>query len=162
MNRFPTASRPVADSEPALAALLEQLREQYRGAVNCALVYGSCLRSGDLHDGLLDLYLICDDYRSAYGSGLLAAANRERPQPASARAKPPQEEKAQPASAPATTSNAKPEPPGQGKATRQTNTKAKSGTAPTPPKKARPTKAKSQAATASDKKPPPETNATAS
>ncbi|MCY4428468.1 MAG: hypothetical protein OXC05_15765 [Halieaceae bacterium] len=79
MNRFPTASRPVADSEPALAALLEQLLEQYRGAVNCVLVYGSCLRSGDLHDGLLDLYLICDDYRSAYGSGLLAMANRLLP-----------------------------------------------------------------------------------
>ena len=108
-----------------------------------------------------DLELMATGVDDAFGE-LLAAANRERPQPAGARAKPPQEEKAQPASAPATTSNAKPEPPGQGKATRQTDTKAKSGTAPTPPKKARPTKAKSQAATASDKKPPPETNAAAS
>ena len=34
-----------------------------------------CLRSGDIYDGLLDLYLICDSYRAAYRRLLPAAAN---------------------------------------------------------------------------------------
>lgn len=38
------------------------------------LVYGSCLRSGDI-DGLLDLYLICDSYRAAYDQQLPTSAN---------------------------------------------------------------------------------------
>lgn len=75
MSGFPTIAGPSADTDPALAALLAPLLERYRGAINCVLVYGSCLRSGDIHDGLLDLYLICDDYRSAYGAGLSATAN---------------------------------------------------------------------------------------
>ncbi len=62
-------------NEPALEALLAQLRARHHGAVNCALLYGSCLRSGNIFDGLLDIYLICDDYRSAYPGRLMAAAN---------------------------------------------------------------------------------------
>jgi hypothetical protein len=58
-----------------LAALLAQLDARHHGAICCTLVYGSCLRSGDIYDGLLDLYLICDNYRAAYRNTLLAAAN---------------------------------------------------------------------------------------
>jgi hypothetical protein len=58
-----------------LAALLEGLLEQHNGAVCGVLLYGSCLRSGELYDGLIDLYLICDDYRSACRSRLAAAGN---------------------------------------------------------------------------------------
>lgn len=54
---------------------MEQLQAQHNGAICCTLVYGSCLRSGDIYDGLLDLYLICDSYRSAYRRRILAAAN---------------------------------------------------------------------------------------
>jgi hypothetical protein len=39
------------------------------------LLYGSCLRSGNFYDGLLDLYLVCDSYRSAYRRRALAAGN---------------------------------------------------------------------------------------
>ncbi len=63
------------DDAPALAALLQKLRERHHGAVNSALLYGSCLRSGDIFDGLVDLYLICDSYRSAYASRGLALSN---------------------------------------------------------------------------------------
>jgi len=63
------------DADPALAALLQQLRERHRGAVNAVLLYGSCLRGGDIFDGLVDLYLICDGYRSAYARRGLALSN---------------------------------------------------------------------------------------
>jgi hypothetical protein len=61
--------------EPALETLLAHLKARHGNAINCVLLYGSCLRSGDIFDGLLDIYLICDDYRSAYTSRTMAAAN---------------------------------------------------------------------------------------
>tara|TARA_R110002049_G_scaffold31098_19_gene105882 strand:- start:1714 stop:2667 length:954 start_codon:yes stop_codon:yes gene_type:complete len=72
---YPAVTGPDADSDPTLAALLEQLQGRFQNAVCATLVYGSCLRSGDIYDGLLDLYLICDNYRAAYQRALPAAAN---------------------------------------------------------------------------------------
>jgi hypothetical protein len=60
----------------ALAALLDALQSRHAGAVDAVLFYGSCLRSGDLHDGLVDLYVIVRDYRSAHRTLRAAAANR--------------------------------------------------------------------------------------
>ncbi len=60
----------------ALDALLEALRARHSDAVDAVLFYGSCLRSGDLYDGLVDLYVIVRDYRSAHRSPVAAAANR--------------------------------------------------------------------------------------
>ena len=79
MNAYPQVPGPDAHSEPALAALLETLQARHHGSIAAVLIYGSCLRSGDIHDGLLDLYLLCDDYRSAYGNSWLALANRLLP-----------------------------------------------------------------------------------
>ncbi len=73
MSAYPAVAGPVRDA--ALDSLLEELQRRHRGAVCAVLVYGSCLRSGDIYDGLLDLYLLCDSYRAAYGPGPLAAAN---------------------------------------------------------------------------------------
>jgi hypothetical protein len=75
VSDYPSVSGPTAESDPALAGLLQQLQQRHNGAVCATLLYGSCLRSGDLYDGLLDLYLICDDYQSAYGRSLLAMGN---------------------------------------------------------------------------------------
>ncbi len=75
MSSYPPVAGPDAASDPTLAALLAQLNARFHGAICCTLVYGSCLRSGDIYDGLLDLYLICDSYRAAYRRPLLAAAN---------------------------------------------------------------------------------------
>jgi hypothetical protein len=75
MTTYPSVPGPDADSDPTLAALLAQLQERHHNAICCTLVYGSCLRSGDIYDGLLDLYLICDSYREAYHRPLLASAN---------------------------------------------------------------------------------------
>lgn len=70
-----TVPAPALDKDPNLSALLEHLQRRYNEAICCTLVYGSCLRSGDIYDGLLDLYLLCDDYRSAYQRRVPAAAN---------------------------------------------------------------------------------------
>ena len=72
---YPQINGPSIEADPVLAQLLRELRTRHNDAICCTLVYGSCLRSGDIYDGLLDLYLICDSYRSAYGNGLMATAN---------------------------------------------------------------------------------------
>ncbi|MGB1140932.1 MAG: hypothetical protein ACPG1A_08545 [Halioglobus sp.] len=72
---YPHVYGPDPEREPNLAALLSQLEQRFNNAVCCTLVYGSCLRSGDIYDGLLDLYLIVDDYSAAYGRGFMAGAN---------------------------------------------------------------------------------------
>ena len=63
-------------SSPALDLLVETLRDRHGDSITAVLFYGSCLRSGDLLDGIVDLYLIVDDYRSFYDSKLQAIANR--------------------------------------------------------------------------------------
>lgn len=50
---------------PALARLVESLRERHGACVAGVLFYGSCLRGGDPFDGLVDLYLVVDNYRCA-------------------------------------------------------------------------------------------------
>ena len=72
---YPQINGPSIEADPVLAQLLRELRTRHNDAICCTLVYGSCLRSGDIYDGLLDLYLICDSYRAAYGNGLMATAN---------------------------------------------------------------------------------------
>ena len=62
-----------------LLALRDALLQQYSGAVDAMLFYGSCLRSGDALDGLVDLYLVVDDYRKAYRKSLPALFNRLLP-----------------------------------------------------------------------------------
>jgi len=62
-----------------LLALRDALLRQYNGAVDAMLFYGSCLRSGDALDGLVDLYLVVDDYRNAYRKRLPALFNRLLP-----------------------------------------------------------------------------------
>lgn len=75
MSTYPHVAAPDFADDPTLAALTAQLQVRFRGAICSTLVYGSCLRSGDIYDGLLDLYLICDSYRAAYGHSVAAAAN---------------------------------------------------------------------------------------
>jgi len=64
-------AREAPEAARSLAAVL---RTRYGGAVQAILFYGSCLRRST-SEGVLDFYMIVDDYRSAYGSGLLATAN---------------------------------------------------------------------------------------
>ncbi|MFM7275332.1 MAG: hypothetical protein ACKO4A_16030, partial [Gammaproteobacteria bacterium] len=65
-----------APATDALAALREALQARHGGAVRGLLFYGSCLRSGDLFEGLVDLHVIVADYRSAHRSTVAALGNR--------------------------------------------------------------------------------------
>jgi hypothetical protein len=67
--------QPAPPDSPALQALVEALRSRHGEAVNAILFYGSCLRSGDLFDGLVDLYLIVDSYTACYTRKTRALAN---------------------------------------------------------------------------------------
>ncbi|TCK19072.1 hypothetical protein DFR30_2366 [Thiogranum longum] len=58
---------PVPE-HPALQTLIDALRRRYGENLVAVLFYGSCLRSGDPYDGLVDLYLIVDSYREANSS----------------------------------------------------------------------------------------------
>ncbi len=64
---------------PEILALSGAVRELHGDSVKAVLFYGSCLRSGNLHDGLADLYLLVDDYRSAFKSRALAFFNKLLP-----------------------------------------------------------------------------------
>jgi hypothetical protein len=60
---------------PALQTLIDALRKRYGENIIAILFYGSCLRSGDPYDGLVDLYLVVDRYRDANSSLARAAWN---------------------------------------------------------------------------------------
>ncbi len=60
---------------PGVSALAEAARERHGEAVHAVLLYGSCLRTGNVHDGLTDLYLLVNDYRSAFNNRTLALLN---------------------------------------------------------------------------------------
>lgn len=60
---------------PGLDALRDHLLEQHGDSIEAILFYGSCLRSGDPFDGLVDLYVIPRDYRTFYPGRLPALFN---------------------------------------------------------------------------------------
>lgn len=62
-------------ASPAVKLLIDEIRRRHGGAVQGILFYGSCLRSGDDLDGLVDLYLLVDGYRSAFNSRWQALLN---------------------------------------------------------------------------------------
>jgi hypothetical protein len=62
VNRQDTRELP-----PAVKALTDEILSRYGSAALVVLFYGSCFRSGDASEGLVDLYLLVDNYRSAYG-----------------------------------------------------------------------------------------------
>ncbi len=65
-------SEPVDARVSALATALAAL---YPDAARAVLFYGSCLRQRELDGLMLDFYLIVSNYRDAYRSGWLVAAN---------------------------------------------------------------------------------------
>jgi hypothetical protein len=66
-------SMPV---DPRVGAIAEAIADKHEPASRAVLFYGSCLRERELEGRMLDFYLIVSDYRAAYGSRWLAAANR--------------------------------------------------------------------------------------
>ena len=74
----PLASRiaqELARPAPAAARLLtDAILEHHEDAVAAVIFYGSCLRK-DTHDGVLDFYVVVDDYRKTYSSLYLRVIN---------------------------------------------------------------------------------------
>lgn len=70
--------QPVA---PAVAAMAEAVRARHPQGALAVLFYGSCLRKPEtvLADSVLDFYLLVETYSAAYGSALLACANKLLP-----------------------------------------------------------------------------------
>jgi hypothetical protein len=62
--------------DPRVGAMAEAIAAKYGSASRAVLFYGSCLRERELEGRMLDFYLVVSDYRAAYGSRWLAAANR--------------------------------------------------------------------------------------
>jgi hypothetical protein len=83
-DAFEQLTRLLASSMPRtrsseLLALRDVLLGRYNEAVDAMLFYGSSLRSGDVLDGVVDLYLVVDSYRKAYGKFSPALFNRLLP-----------------------------------------------------------------------------------
>ncbi|OPY87037.1 MAG: hypothetical protein A4E72_01553 [Syntrophus sp. PtaU1.Bin208] len=63
------------DTPAGLNPLVEAIRIRHGEAVQAILFYGSCLRSGQEKEGIIDLYVLVDAYRSAYGQAFFALLN---------------------------------------------------------------------------------------
>ena len=64
---------------PAMAFLIRDILERFGRNVQAILFYGSCLRTGDEFEGLVDLYVLVDAYRTAYKEPFHAVLNRWLP-----------------------------------------------------------------------------------
>lgn len=78
LSAEPLAS-PIADelarpAPPAAKLLGDAILDRFGPAVSAVLFYGSCLRKST-HEGVLDFYVIVDDYRTTYDSVYLRWAN---------------------------------------------------------------------------------------
>ncbi len=63
----------------AVTLLAGEVRSRHGEGVEAIVMYGSCLRSGDPYDGLVDLYVLVEDYNRAYERRWLVWANRLLP-----------------------------------------------------------------------------------
>ena len=69
-------SQIAARAPDAVAALGEILRRRFGRHALAVLFYGSCRRANDDTGGIVDLYVLVDDYHAAHGDFLSALANR--------------------------------------------------------------------------------------
>lgn len=70
------AGQPVS---PAVHALADHVRCLFEKTARAILFYGSCLRSGDDRDGIVDLYVLVDSYHRSYPRHVWAALNKLLP-----------------------------------------------------------------------------------
>lgn len=65
----------AAPAPPGLAPLIEALRTRLGRPVRAVVLYGSCRRNTDIHNGLVDLMAVVSGYRAVHGSGPTALFN---------------------------------------------------------------------------------------
>ena len=68
-------SKTAVSGSKALAALAGELSRHYGSSINSILFYGSCLRNKNPFDGIVDLYLIVDNYADFYRNKRRAFSN---------------------------------------------------------------------------------------
>lgn len=72
-NAITTQSeRPVSEE---IKPLVDALITRFGAALDAVLLYGSCLHSGKLGEGIVDLYVVVDDYKKAYSQRHLSILN---------------------------------------------------------------------------------------
>ncbi len=72
--------RESAKGGPAeLDLLVETILERYGETTRAILFYGSCMRSGQDTEGIIDLYVLVDAYPSVHGNAVLGLLNRLLP-----------------------------------------------------------------------------------
>ena len=76
---YPVPDGPALDTSPALRALVAALELRFGAGLQAVVLYGSCLRSGDLTDGLVDLYAMVDPTPRAEPRQALRLAGRVLP-----------------------------------------------------------------------------------
>lgn len=69
----------IRATSPAVHALADELFRRHGSAIQAILFYGSCLRTNDERDGIVDLYILVDSYRSIYGRGVKGFLNKLLP-----------------------------------------------------------------------------------
>ena len=70
----------VSRPPPAAAgAVAQAIRQQLGSGVAAILFYGSCLRTGEVENGVLDFYALVDSYRAVSPSRFLAGLNATLP-----------------------------------------------------------------------------------
>lgn len=77
--RYPAVPGPTLQDAPALAALHAALAARFGEGLQAVILYGSCLRGGDLMDGLVDLYVLVDPTPRAEPRRALRLAGRVLP-----------------------------------------------------------------------------------
>jgi len=70
-----TGSETKASGPQALDALAAELCRHYGSCINSILFYGSCLRNKNPFDGIVDLFLIVDNYADFYHNRIRAFGN---------------------------------------------------------------------------------------
>src|SRR3546814_16682695 len=63
----------------AVVAMCDEIGRRHCQGIVAILFYGSCLRRSDPAEGVLDFYLLVDDYRRFYGPAMPALANAALP-----------------------------------------------------------------------------------
>lgn len=58
---YPTPDGPDLDTSAPLRALVTALQERFGDGLQAVILYGSCLRSTDLLDGLVDFYVLAEN-----------------------------------------------------------------------------------------------------
>ena len=62
--------------DDVLENFVEALKSEYKQSLLGIIFYGSCMRTREYQDAMLDLYVIVDEYQHAYTSRWYSVANK--------------------------------------------------------------------------------------